>query len=116
MSAASVSENVVARKILADMKSGGLLKGFVSSTSANGSQGIAWVVVQLPLLGDRRVCVTNEAGVRPGQTVALRCVPDSSRPQRFVFQLAGKACITLPQRLGLFWNGRADCGEHSYLN
>lgn len=115
MSAASVRENVVARKLLAEMKSGGLLKGFVSSTSANGLQDIAWVVVQFPLLGDRRVCVTNEAGVRPGQTVALRCVPDPVRPQRFMFQLADRACITLPQRFGLFWNGKAD-GQHSCLN
>jgi hypothetical protein len=116
MSAASMKENVVAKKILAEMKAGGLLKGFVSSTSANDSQDVAWVVVELPLLGYRRVCVTNEPGLRPGQKVALRCVPDPVRPQRFLFQLADRACITLPQKLGLFWNGRADVGEHSSLN
>jgi hypothetical protein len=116
MSAASVKENVVARKILADIKSGELLKGVVSSTSASGSQDIAWVVVQFPLLGDRQVCVMNEPGLRPGQKVALRCVPDPVRSQRFVFQLAERACLTLPQRLGLLWNGKADGGQHTSFN
>jgi hypothetical protein len=116
MSAASVRENVVARKLLTDIKAGELLKGVVSSSSTSGSQELAWIIIQLPLLGERRVSVKNESGLRPGQKVLLRCVPDPVQPQRYVFQLADAVFSTWPQRLSQFWHGKAENDQRPCLN
>lgn len=116
MSAASVRENVVARKLLADMKSGELLKGVVSSVSSSGSQNLAWVIIQFPLLGERRISVRSKSRLRPGQKVLLRCVPDPEQPQRYVFQLADTAFSMMPFRLSQLWHGKAESNQRPCLN
>jgi hypothetical protein len=81
-------ENSTARKLLATLKSGAPLKGIVRSHSKQGSADIAWISIDLPMLGERQILVKDEPQLKPGQKVVLHCVPDPMRPQHFAFHLA----------------------------
>jgi len=88
MSAATTRENSKAKDLLANIKSGVLLKGTVRSHSANGSAGIAWIGIQLPALGERVVLIKEAHNLRPGQIVVIQCVPNPSKPEHYMFRIA----------------------------
>ena len=81
------AENGMAKVILASLKSGVLLNGTVRSHSTNGSMNIAWIAIELPVVGDRQVLVQDEQNLQPGQKVVLACVPNPLMPQRYLFRV-----------------------------
>ena len=81
------AENGMAKDALASLKSGVLLKGTVRSHSADGSMNIAWVAIELPVVGDRQVLVNEEQNLQPDQQVVLKCVPTPVNPERYVFRV-----------------------------
>lgn len=89
MSPASLPANVKAREVLASLKSGALLKGTVRSHSMEGSTPVAWIAIRLGAVGERQVLVKDEAQLQPGQKVVIQCVPDPSKPEHYIFHLAG---------------------------
>ncbi|MGC2210109.1 MAG: hypothetical protein WA532_08335 [Candidatus Korobacteraceae bacterium] len=92
MSTAKVAEaNEVAKNVIAILKSGALLKGIVRMHSTDGSMNIAWVAIELPVVGERQVAVKCGAGLQPGQEVVVECVPNPQKPGRYMFQMAESA-------------------------
>ena len=81
------AENGMAKDILASLKSGVLLKGTVRSHSADGSMNIAWVAIELPVVGHRQVLVNDEQNLQPGHQVVINCVPTAVNPERYVFRV-----------------------------
>jgi hypothetical protein len=80
--------NVIAKGLVDNLKSGGLLKGTVRANSKIGDVDAVWVVVQLPLLGERQILVRDSAHLRVGQDVMIECVPTLSHSKRYVFRMA----------------------------
>jgi hypothetical protein len=81
------AENGMAKHILASLKSGVPLKGTVRSHSADGSMNIAWVAIELPVVGDRQVLVKDDQNLQPGQKVVIECVPNPLKPERYIFRM-----------------------------
>jgi hypothetical protein len=81
------AENGMAKHILASLKSGVLFKGTVRSHSADGSMNIAWVTIELPVVGDRQVLVKYDQNLQPGQKVVIECVPNALKPKRYLFRV-----------------------------
>lgn len=81
------AENGMAKDILASLKSGVLLNGTVRSHSADGSTNIAWIAIELPVLGERQVLVKDERNLQPGQQVVIACVPNPLKPGRYMFRM-----------------------------
>lgn len=80
--------NGIAKNVIAILKSGALLKGIVRAHSTDGCMDIAWVAIELPVVGERQVAVKCEANLQPGQEVVIECVPNPQKPGRYMFQLA----------------------------
>jgi hypothetical protein len=89
MSPASLPANVKAREILARLKSGAPLKGTVRARSMEGATDVAWIAIQLDAVGERQVLVKDEPQLQPGQQVVIQCFPDPSKPEHYMFHLAG---------------------------
>jgi hypothetical protein len=83
MSAATV----MATDVIASLKSGVLLNGTVRSHSTNGSMNIAWIAIELPVVGERQVLVKDEQNLQPGQQVVVECVPNPQKPERYMFRM-----------------------------
>ena len=81
------AENGMAKDVIASLKSGVPLKGTVRSHSADGSMHIAWIAVELPVVGDRQVLVKDEQNLQPGQQVVIECVPNPVKPERYLFRV-----------------------------
>jgi hypothetical protein len=93
MSAAKVT----AKDVLASLKSGVLLKGTVRSHSTAGSTNIAWIALELPVVGERQVLVADEQNLRPGQQVVIECVPNLLKPGSYRFRLVE---VLMPKPVG----------------
>ncbi len=48
---------------------------------------IAWVAIELPVVGDRQVLVKDEQNLKPGQNVVIECVPNPLMPERYLFRM-----------------------------
>ena len=79
--------SAMAKDVLASLKSGVLLNGTVRSRSIVDSIEIAWITIELPVVGERVVLVRDEQNLRPGQQVVIECVPNPSKPERFLFRM-----------------------------
>jgi hypothetical protein len=91
--------NGIAKNLIAILKSGALLKGIVRSHSTEGSMDIAWVAIELPVVGERQVAVKCEENLQLGQEVVVECVPNPRKPGRYMFQLAeGTVALNWPMR------------------
>jgi hypothetical protein len=86
-----VATNVIAGSVLESLKTGLLLKGTVRSHSFDGSIGTTWIAIELPGIGDRQVAVHCEPNLRPGQEVAIQCVPNPLNPGRYMFRIAAES-------------------------
>jgi hypothetical protein len=80
-------ENAMAKDVLASLKSGVLLNGTVRSRSAVGLIEIAWIVIDLPVLGERVILVKNEQNLQSGQQVVIECVPNPLNAERYTFRM-----------------------------
>ncbi len=95
MSTAKVAiANEHAKNVIAILKSGALLTGIVRSHSTDGSMNIAWVAIELPVVGERQVAVRCKAEFQPGQEVVVECVPNPQKPGRYLFQMAESAAAS----------------------
>jgi hypothetical protein len=83
-----VVTNELAKNVITVLKSGALLKGTVRSHSMNGSKDIAWIAIELPVVGERQVAVQCEQNLQLGQEVVIECVPNPEKPGRYRFQMA----------------------------
>ena len=81
------AENGMAKDILASLKSGVLFNGTVRSHSTSGSMNIAWVAIELPVVGERQFLVKDEQNLQPGQQVVVECVPNPLKPERYMFRM-----------------------------
>lgn len=77
----------MATDVLASLKSGVLLNGTVRSHSTDGSTNIAWIAIELPVVGERQVLVKDEKNLHPGQHVVIQCVPNPLKPERYMFRM-----------------------------
>jgi hypothetical protein len=80
--------NAIAKGVVTSLKAGGLLSGTVRAQTKLGDVDAVWVVVQLPLLGERKILIKNQEHLRVGQDVAIECVPTLSDSKRYVFRVA----------------------------
>jgi hypothetical protein len=78
---------VMAKDVIASLKSGVLLKGTVRSHSTDGSTNIAWIAIELPVVGEREVLVKDEQNLQFGQQAVIECVPNPFRPERYMFRM-----------------------------
>jgi hypothetical protein len=85
MNAGYLMMNQQARNLVACLKSGTLLTATVRSV--DNSMDTAWISLEFPDIGERKVPVKNLGHVQPGDRVIVQCVPDPVRPQRFVFRM-----------------------------
>jgi hypothetical protein len=76
----------MATDVLASLKSGVLLNGTVRSHSTDGSTNIAWIAIELPVVGERQVLVKDKKNLQPGQQVVIQCVPNPLKPERYMFR------------------------------
>jgi hypothetical protein len=89
MSTANVAvTNGIAKNVIAILKSGALLKGTVRSHSMEEPTDIAWIAIELPVVGERQVAVRSEENLQPGQEVVIECVPNPEKPGRYMFKMA----------------------------
>jgi hypothetical protein len=77
----------MAKDILTSLKSGVLLNGTVRSRSTVGLIEIAWIVIELPVVGERVILVKNEQNLQSGQQVVIECVPNPLNPERYTFRM-----------------------------
>jgi hypothetical protein len=82
--------NDIAKSVIANLKSGGLLKGTVQSLTPGGVMDVAWIAIELPVLGERQVPVKNEKNLQIGQEVVIECVPNPFKPGRYLFRTVGE--------------------------
>jgi hypothetical protein len=78
---------VMAKDVIASLKSGVLLKGTVRSHSTNGSMNIAWIAIELPVVGERQVLVKDEQSLQLGRQVVIECIPNPFKPERYMFRI-----------------------------
>lgn len=83
MSAAKVT----AKDVLASLKSGVLLTGTVRSVATEGSMHIAWIAIELPVVGERQVLVMDERNLQCGQEVRVACAPNPLNPECYRFRM-----------------------------
>jgi hypothetical protein len=95
MSAAKVT----AKDVLASLKSGVLYTGTVRSVATEGSEHIAWIAIELPVVGERQVLVTDEQNLRCGQQVCVACVPNPLKPGSYMFELVEVLTLDLTPKL-----------------
>jgi hypothetical protein len=88
MNAAVINANLIAKNLLASLKSGVPLKGTVRRHSTGGATGSAWIGIELPVIGERVVLVKDQRNLQPGQTVLVECVPNPTIPEHYLFQMA----------------------------
>jgi hypothetical protein len=94
---ANIPANAEAKEVLARLKSGVPLDGTVRSHSMEGGTAVAWVAIRLPAVGDRQVLVRDVPQLQPGQSVVIQCVPNPSKPEHYIFHLAGESHEELAQ-------------------
>jgi hypothetical protein len=80
--------NVIAKGVLESLKAGGLLKGTVRANSKVAGVDAVWVVIQIPVLGERQILVRDDKQLQVGQDVIIECVPTVSDTKRYVFRTA----------------------------
>ena len=83
--------NGVARSVIESLQSGGVFKGTVVSHATVDGVEAARVAIELPMIGQRQVMVRDDRELRIGEQVAIECVPDVSKPSRYVFRMANGA-------------------------
>jgi hypothetical protein len=81
--------NTIAHSVIENLKAGVIFKGTVRSHSSAGAVNITWIAIQLPLAEERQVLVKGEPGLRLGQDVLVECVPNPSKPEHYMFRIAG---------------------------
>jgi hypothetical protein len=79
--------STLAKDVLASLKSGVLLNGTVRSRSTEGLIELAWIAIELPVVGERVVLVKDERNLQPGQQVVIECVPNPLKPERYMFRM-----------------------------
>jgi hypothetical protein len=104
--------SAMAKDVLASLKSGVLLNGTVRSHSTDGSIEIAWIAIELPMVGERVILVRDEQILQPGQQVVIDCVPNPLKPEHYMFRMvevlttkptvATKSLLVMP---------RSSCGQ-----
>jgi hypothetical protein len=88
--------NATAKNVLASLKSGAVFKGTVCSQSTAGSMDVVLISIDLPAIGKRQVAVKTAQNLQSGQDVILQCVPDSLRPERYVFRILPEESLGAP--------------------
>jgi hypothetical protein len=88
--------NSIARKVLASLKSGAVLKGTVCSQSTDGSMDIVLISIDLPAIGERQVAVKTGQNLQSGQEVVLQCVPNPLKPERYMFRIMPEESLGSP--------------------
>jgi hypothetical protein len=83
MSAATVR----AKDVIASLKSGVLLKGFVRSHTTDRATNLAWIAIDLPVIGERLVPIKDEQNLPSGQQIAIECVPNPLHAERYIFRM-----------------------------
>jgi hypothetical protein len=83
--------NGAARGVIENLQSGGVMKGTVVSHATVGGVDAAWVAIELPMLGQRQVLVREQQELGIGEEIAIECVPNVSKPSRYVFRMANGA-------------------------
>ncbi len=88
--------NGVARSVIESLQSGGVFKGTVVSHATVDGVEAARVAIELPMIGQRQVMVRDDRELRIGEQVAIECVPiecvpNVSKPSRYVFRMANGA-------------------------
>ncbi len=84
--------NATAKNVLASLKSGAVFKGTVCSQSMD----VVLISIDLPAIGKRQVAVKTAQNLHSGQDVILQCVPDSLRPERYVFRILPEQSLGAP--------------------
>ena len=85
--------NGVARKVMDSLQSGAVFQGTVVSHATVGEVEVARVAIELPMIGQRQVLVRDDQELRIGEQVAIECVPNVSKPNRYVFRMANGALL-----------------------
>jgi len=85
--------NGVARKVIDTLQSGAVLQGTVVSHATVSGVEVARVAIELPMIGQRQVLVRDDQELRMGEQVAIECVPNPSKPNRYVFRMANGALM-----------------------
>jgi hypothetical protein len=80
--------NGIAKNVIAILKSGALVRGIVRSLAMEGPMDIAWVSIELPVVGARQVAVKCEQNLQLGQEIVIECVANPEKPGRYMFQMA----------------------------
>ncbi len=85
--------NGVARKVMDSLQSGAVFQGTVVSHATVNGVEVARVAIELPMIGQRQVLVRDDQELRIGEQVAIECVPNVSKPNRYVFRMANGALL-----------------------
>jgi hypothetical protein len=88
--------NSIARKVLASLKSGAVLKGTVCSQCTDGSMDISLISINLPAIGERQVAVKTGQNLQSGQEVVMQCVPNPLKPERYMFRIMPAESLASP--------------------
>jgi hypothetical protein len=80
--------NGVARSVIDSLQSGAVFQGTVVSHATVGGVEMARVAIELPIIGQRQVLVQDDQELRVGEQVGIECVPNSAKPNRYVFRMA----------------------------
>ena len=85
--------NGVARKVIDSLQAGAVFQGTVVSHATVSGVEVARVAIELPMIGQRQVLVADNQELRIGEQVAVECVPNASKPNRYVFRMANGALL-----------------------
>ena len=83
--------NGVARSVIESLQSGAVFEGTVVSHATVDGVEAARVAIELPMIGQRQVLVRDDQDLRIGEQVTIECVPNVSKPSRYVFRMANGA-------------------------
>ena len=83
--------NGAARGVIESLQSGGVFQGAVVSHATVDGVEVARVAIELPMIGQRQILVRDDRELRIGEQVAIECVPNFSKPSRYVFRMANGA-------------------------
>jgi hypothetical protein len=85
--------NGVARNVIDSLQSGAVFQGTVVSHTTVSGVEMTRVALELPMIGQRQVLVSDSQELRIGEQVGIECVPNDSKPNRFVFRMANGALV-----------------------
>ena len=83
--------NGVARSVIDSLQSGAVFQGTVVSHATISGVEMARVAIEFPMIGERQILVSDDQQLRIGEQVGIECVPNGSKPNRYVFRMANGA-------------------------